>query len=138
MATGYSDTKPELMVSCDDKVQLRYNIEQHDPDDDHPDGYWSYDYVMLNLEVVTSPLVMYYSAVAEKIDSVRALDEQIGILRKFVAGLSAQVEALAAACGKTLPDNDYKKIFGEFHTWVEDLKLSTKQDLGLVEHEKVL
>lgn len=132
MAQGYSDVQPELMVSCDGKIQLRYNIAQHEPDEDHPDGYWSYDYVMLDESDASSTMVLYFKAVAEKIDTIRAIDEQIGILRKFVAGLSDQVADLAQQCGKTVPANDYAAMFADFHLWVEDLKLSTKQDLGLI------
>jgi len=128
---GYSDRYPELMVSSEGKTQLRYNIEQHEGDDDHPEPYWSFDWITINASPDDPIIALYYKAVAGKVNAERMIDEQIGILRKFVYGLQSQLAALADNLGEALPVNEYGEIFEAFHNQVEGLKTATKQDLNI-------
>jgi|GEM_PF-4450668 len=128
---GYSDNYPELMVASEGKTQLRYNIEQHEGDDDHPEPYWSFDWITIDASPDDPVIVLYYKAVAGKVNADWMIDEQIGILRKFAAGLQLQLQALADNLGETLPGNEYSEIFEAFHNQVEGLKAATKQGLNI-------
>ena len=130
MVVGYSTQMPSITEQVGDCVEFRYGIAFEEATEDVPARY-RFEYVRLPIPADTPANALYYYVVAAITNERRSHDEQIGILRKYVSGLRDQLQALAAACGKTLPDNQYEAVFGTFDNEVESVKSDSKQELGL-------
>lgn len=136
MNIAYSAVLPEQFTRVGEVVHMSYNVVFEDATEDRAAQY-RYEYIELPVALVeSSPMAVYFKAVAEKINAQRAIDEQIGILRKFLAGISAKVAALETAVveispGTQIVSNEYAMVFDAFNVSAEGFKASTKSDLGL-------
>jgi len=57
------------------------------------------------------------------------MSEEVGILRKTLAGVIAQVDAIVA--GGNVPANSYAEVFAGYNAGVESVKSEIKERLGL-------
>lgn len=134
MDYGYSDTIPDTFEQRDDELIHRYGVEEIErpgEDGDDPETVYRFRYVSVKLPDTAPALAKYYNLVAKKVNAERAMEEQVGILRKFLAGVNGQLAFLADELDITLPENEYADEFGCFNAEVEEVKEEAKTDLGL-------
>jgi len=125
---GYSSVYPALLERVGDKMQVRCNITDPDPDDEVQ--AYRFEYVEIDVADAAEGMTVYYAAVSQLVAERRAMSEEVGILRKTMAGLIEQVSSLSTALSVEIPDNPYAQVFADYHQEVEILKSTMKQTLG--------
>ncbi len=127
VGVGYSSVLPALVEQVGDKLQLRYNVVPPDPDSD--DQSYRFDYVDLDVHAASPLMALYFSSVSEVVAARHAMSEEIGILRKTLAGVMLQIDAVVA--GGNVPVNPYAAVFAGYNAGVESVKSEIKDRLGL-------
>ena len=130
VGVGYSSVEPALVEQVGSVLQVRYNVVP--PVKGAEDQSFRFDYVEVPVSGETSAITLYYSSVSEIVKSRHAMAEEIGILRKTLAGVIAQVDAIVAVSSADVPQNPFAPVFAEYHEGVEAVKASLKSELGLV------
>jgi len=129
VGVGYSSVEPAIVEQVGSALQVRYNVVP--PVEGADDQSYRYDYVEVPVSGETSSMALYFSSVSEIVKARHAMAEEVGILRKTLSGVIAQLDALVAATGAAVPPNVYAHVFAGYHEGVESVKASIKQELGL-------
>jgi len=134
MNTAQSNSRPEQFSIYQGKTQFRYNIEEKTRINDkgEEETYYEYSYINSNIDINAPTIVKYYNLVTDIIcNEFNSPPEELGILRKTVAGLIVQINFIMEHLGISLP-NEYEDVFkNEYNDKVELVKDMIKNELGM-------
>jgi len=134
MNTAQSNSRPEQFSIYQGKTQFRYNIEEKTRINDkgEEETYYEYLYINSNIDINAPTIVKYYNLVTDIIcNEFNTPPEELGMLRKTVAGLILQINFIMEHLGIALP-NEYEDVFkNEYNDKVELIKTMLKTELGM-------